>query len=420
MSSTDLTSLIGHSAFVASALACLLAVRSRKKEEMSGPRKVKIKALGKPHKRIPLSDFPPLQNDLILRQAMGEKCERVPIWMMRQAGRYLPEFREERKHTDFFTMCRTPELSCKVSLQPLERFPTLDAVIIFQDILIVPQAMGMEVLMVKGKGPVFPEPLRTPSDLERLDFSPDMEETLGYVFDSVNLTRQRIAGKVPLLGFSGAPFTLMGYMVEGGGSKTMSKVKTWLFRYPDESHRLLQGLADIIVEYMIEKVRAGAQMLQIFESNGGDLSPAQFEEFSLPYLAQIAKRIKKGLAEKGLPVVPLTVFARGANWEGALEKLSETEYNTVSLDWRVDPKTARNRISVKNATIQGNLDPCTLYASKDRIYTEVVKMLKGFGTERYIANLGHGMHPDHDPEHAHAFILAVQEVSTKLNAGQKL
>ena len=365
-------------------------------------------------KRLPLEDFPKLKNDLLLRAAKGEAVERVPVWMMRQAGRYLPEFRELRKTADFFTMCQTPELACKVSLQPLERFETLDAVIIFSDILIIPQAMGMEVLMVPGRGPVFPQPLVTPQDLDRLDMNPDIEETLGYVFDAVNLTRERIAGKVPLIGFSGAPFTLMGYMVEGGGSKTLSKVKTWLVRYPQDTHKLLQALMDVIVAYLVEKVAAGAQLLQIFESNGGDLSPAHFNEFSLPYLANIATRVKQSLLERGLPVVPMTVFARGSNQEGALEALADGDYDAVSLDWRIEPAVARKRIPADKATIQGNLDPAMLYASKGDIRDAVKEMLQGFGTRRYIANLGHGMHPDHDPEHAHAFILAVQQESAEM------
>jgi len=376
-----------------------------------------IAANRKKVQRVPLKEFPPLLNDRLLKAAVGEPTDRTPVWMMRQAGRYLPEFRELRKKADFFNMCQEPELACQVSLQPLERFPTLDAVIVFSDILVIPQAMGMEVIMVAGKGPVFPNPLKLPTDLEKLVMKPELEKTLGYVFDVVNLVRQKVNGRVPVIGFSGAPFTLMGYMIEGGGSKTLSNAKRWLLNHPVESHRLLQALTDIIVEYTVRKVEAGAQLLQIFESNGGDLGPEQYYEFSYPYLAQIARRVKEELKKKKLPVVPMTVFARGVNFEGALEKLAATEFDAVSLDWCIDPTVARNRL--KNTSIQGNLDPCTLYASPGRIRQEVGKMLNGFGTQNYIANLGHGMHPDHDPEHAHAFIKAVQELSLEMNQNKK-
>jgi len=368
--------------------------------------------------RVPLSEFGPTKNDLLLRAARGEEIERVPVWMMRQAGRYLPEFRELRKSADFFTMCQTPELATEVTLQPLERFPTLDAVIVFSDILVIPQAMGMEVQMVPGKGPSFPKPLREPRDLNTLNFKPDMEATLGYVFDVVNLTRQKVRSRVPVIGFSGAPFTLMGYMIEGGGSKTMSKVKTWLYKYPQESKRLLQGITDIVVEYAVGKIKAGAQLIQIFESSGGELTPDLFEEFALPYIRQIASRIRMELREQGLPDVPLTIFARNVRYQGALETLAETEYDTLSIDWGIRGEEARSRVGNRK-TLQGNLDPCTLFADPTTIRAEVSKMLQGFGTHRYIANLGHGMLPDHDPEHAHIFIKSVQELSKPTTTSQK-
>mmetsp|Transcript_18973 Transcript_18973/g.41180 ORF Transcript_18973/g.41180 Transcript_18973/m.41180 type:complete len:425 (+) Transcript_18973:78-1352(+) len=365
--------------------------------------------------RVPLDKFGPTRNDILLRAARGEEVERVPVWMMRQAGRYLPEFRELRKSFDFFTMCQTPELACEVTLQPLERFKTLDAVIVFSDILVIPQAMGMEVQMCPGKGPVFPQPLAGPEDMARLNFRPNMEKTLGYVYDVVNLTRQRVDGRVPVIGFSGAPFTLMGYMIEGGGSRNLSKAKSWLLNHPKDSHRLLQGITDIIVEYVVGKVRAGAQLLQIFESNAGDMGPYLFEEFSFPYLCQIATRVKAELKSQNLPVVPMTVFARRVDYEGSLEKLADSDYDVVGLDWGIKPESARRRIDRSKASVQGNLDPCTLYASPERIRSEVGRMLKGFGTKGYIANLGHGMLPDHSPEHAHAFIKAVQELSSEMN-----
>jgi uroporphyrinogen decarboxylase len=237
---------------------------------------------GHPSDRIPLENFPPCKNDLILRAARGEHTERVPVWMMRQAGRYLPEYRELRSDfSQFFEICRSPELAKAASLQPLDRFEKLssgsiDAVIFFSDILVIPQAMGMEVLMVKGKGPVFPEPLALPSDLDKLEMNPHIEETLGYVFDGINLTRKEINGRVPLIGFSGGPWTLMAYMIEGGGSKTWAKCKGWLYNFPEASHRLLDGITKIIIKYLVGKVKAGAQLLQVFESWGGELAPHLF------------------------------------------------------------------------------------------------------------------------------------------------
>lgn len=366
-------------------------------------------------KRVPLDQFRDAENDLILRAARGERTERVPVWMHRQAGRYLPEFRELRKTADFFTMCQDPELATEVTLQPLERFPTLDAVIVFSDILVVPQAMGMEVQMVAGRGPVFPDRLKTPEDLERLNFKPDMEKTLGYVYDVVNLTRQRVNARVPVIGFSGAPFTLMGYMIEGGGSKTFSKVRSWLYNHPEASKRLLQGLTDIIIEYLVGKVRAGAQLLEVFESSGGELTPELYKEFSHPYLCEIATKVKAELKRQGLPVVPMTVFGRNVRHEGSLEMLADSDYDTLSLDWNISPAVARRRVDISKASLQGNFDPCALYASPEHIKELVREMLQGFGTQRYIANLGHGMLPDHDPEHAHAFIKAVQEISREMN-----
>jgi len=413
---------LGALAVVAAAAATAAVLNARGRPTRAAAGQVKLDSQGrmaanrKRVDRLPLDALPETKNDLLLRAARGERTERAPVWMMRQAGRYLPEFREMRKSADFFTMCQNPELATEVTLQPLERFETLDAVIVFSDILVIPQAMGLECRMVPGRGPVFPEPLVDAEHLSRLNFQPDIEETLGYVFDVVNLTRQRVRGRVPVIGFSGAPFTLMGYMIEGGGSRNLSKAKRWLLNTPDAAHRLLQGLTDIIVEYVVGKVRAGAQLLQIFESNAGDLTPAQFEEFSLPYLVQIVERVKAELKRQGLPVVPMTVFARGANQEGTLEKLAASGYDVVGLDWGIEPAVARRRVGDK-ATVQGNLDPCTLYASPSRIRAEVEKMLRGFGPQRYIGNLGHGMLPDHSPEHAHAFILAVQEVSAALYRG---
>uniref|UniRef100_A0A8C9TL03 Uroporphyrinogen decarboxylase n=1 Tax=Scleropages formosus TaxID=113540 RepID=A0A8C9TL03_SCLFO len=355
-------------------------------------------------------DFPELKNDSFLRAACGEETQHVPVWCMRQAGRYLPEFRETRAAKDFFETCRSPEACCELTLQPLRRFP-LDAAIIFSDILVVPQAMGMDVQMVPGKGPTFPEPLKEPDDLQRLRAKVDVATELDYVFKAITLTRHKIEGKVPLIGFTGAPWTLMTYMIEGGGSTTHSKAKRWLYLYPEASHKLLKQLTDIIVEYLLGQVEAGAQALQVFESHTGCLGPAEFKEFSLPYLRDIARRVKDKLKDSGLDNVPMIVFAKDGHY--ALEDLSESHYEVMGLDWTIDPRSARERTGGK-VSLQGNMDPCALYAPKEQIGEIVKRMLEGFGTRGYIANLGHGLYPDMDPEHVGAFVEAVHTHSQRL------
>lgn len=355
-------------------------------------------------------DFPELKNDTFLRAARGEEIEHIPVWCMRQAGRYLPEFRESRAGKDFFETCRSPEACCELTLQPLRRFP-FDAAIIFSDILVVPQAMGMEVQMIPGKGPTFPEPLKEPEDLQRLKTKVDVSSELDYVFKAITLTRHRIEGKVPLIGFTGAPWTLMSYMIEGGGSTTHSKAKRWLYRFPEASHKLLSQLTDVIVEYLLGQVKAGAQALQVFESHTGCLGPVEFKEFSLPYLRDIACRVKDKIKESGLDNVPMIVFAKDGHY--GLEDLSESGYEVVGLDWTIDPRSARVRTGGK-VSLQGNMDPCALYATKERISEIVRRMLEGFGTKGYIANLGHGLYPDMDPENVGAFVEAVHTHSRQL------
>ncbi|TPX55623.1 uroporphyrinogen decarboxylase [Powellomyces hirtus] len=365
------------------------------------------------------ADFPPLKNDLILRVARGEDVERIPVWIMRQAGRYLPEFREERSKHDFFTICRTPELACLVTLQPIDRYEgLLDASIIFSDILVVPQALGLEVQMLPAKGPHFPEPLVDPSHLARLKKDVNVDAELRYVFEAITLTRQKLDGRVPLFGFVGAPWTLMAYMIEGGGSKTLSKAKAWLGQWPEESKELLQRVTDVVVDFLVGQAKAGAQLLQVFDSWAGELSPAQFNEFSLPYIQQIPTRVRAALREidPTLAKIPMVVFARGAHY--ALESLSTPEigYDIISLDWTMDPVASRKRVG-DNVSLQGNADPSLLYAPKETIKKEVAVMLEKFGTKRrYIANLGHGMHPDHDPEHLRAFLEAIRDVSSERNS----
>ncbi|KAJ3018285.1 UNVERIFIED_CONTAM: hypothetical protein HDU68_011236 [Siphonaria sp. JEL0065] len=358
------------------------------------------------------ADFPVLKNDLILRAAKGEQVERTPVWIMRQAGRYLPEFREARKRNDFFTICRTPELACEVTLQPIDRYEgLLDASIIFSDILVVPQAMGMEVQMLEKVGPHFPKPLKTPEDLSLLVTSPNIHETLGYVMDAITLTRTKLDGRVPLIGFTGAPWTLMAYMIEGGGSKTYSKAKTWLYMYPEASKQLLGWLVDVCVAYLVEQVKAGAQMLQVFDSNAGELGPLEFEEFVLPGLLDLVVRVKKELREIDAEV-PIVIFARNAEY--ALESLNESEYDVIQVGFTLSPHTVRKQVTKK--VVQGNADPSLLYAPVEKIKSAVKIMLDGFGTQSgYIANLGHGMYPDHDPEHLKAYLSAIKEYSTAKN-----
>lgn len=355
--------------------------------------------------------FPVLTNDLILRAARGDDTERVPVWAMRQAGRYLPEFQEVRAKHEFFEVCQTPELACEVTLQPIRRFD-LDAAIIFSDILVVPDAMGLTVEMLPGKGPSFPFPLASPQDLTRVDSNINVHEKLGYVFDAITLTRHRLEGKCPLIGFSGGPWTLMSYMIEGGGSTTQSKAKKWLYCFPDDSHRLLQMLTDVIVQYLVGQVAAGAQMLQLFESHAGILSSDLFMQFALPYIRQISSRVKENLIQRTIQPVPMIIFAKDAHY--ALVELSKSDYEVVGLDWTIDPTIARNQVG-PNVSLQGNLDPCALYSPPDRLSETVRQMLERFGTKRYIANLGHGMYPDMEPDQLRAFVDAVHKHSEEIN-----
>uniref|UniRef100_A0A8C8LWM0 Uroporphyrinogen decarboxylase n=1 Tax=Oncorhynchus tshawytscha TaxID=74940 RepID=A0A8C8LWM0_ONCTS len=334
-------------------------------------------------------DFPKLKNDTFLCACHGQETNHVPVWCMRQAGRYLPEFREFRAGKDFFETCRSPAACCELTLQ----------------------AMGMDVQMVAGKGPTFPEPLKEPEDLLLLQPKVDVNKELGYVFKAITLTRHKLDGKVPLIGFTGAPWTLMAYMIEGGGSTTHSKAKRWLYRHPEASHKLLKMLTDVIVEYLLGQVAAGAQALQVFESHAGCLGPVEFQEFSLPYLRDIARKVKDQLKESGQDV-PMIVFAKDGHY--GLEDLSQSHYEVVGLDWTIDPRSARERTGGK-VSLQGNMDPCALYAPKERISEIVKKMLEGFGTRGYIANLGHGLYPDMDPENVGAFVEAVHTHSRHLN-----
>lgn len=336
-----------------------------------------------------------LENDLILRAAKGEETERVPVWLMRQAGRILPEYRAVRaKLSGFKELVETPELACEVTLQPVDLLG-VDAAIIFSDILVIPEAMGLTYQMIKGKGPYFENRIRSRADLSQIHKA-DVGADLKYVTDAISLTKKELNGRVPLLGFAGAPWTILAYMVEGSGSKTFSEARKMLYQQPELAHELLQMITDSTIEYLQAQIEAGADMIQLFDSWAGILSPALYKDFSFPYIQQICDAINN---------VPITVFAKGA-WF-ALEDFAKLNCNTIGLDWNTHPEMAR-ALYKNTKTLQGNLDPTLLYASEDKIVEETKNMLNRFGRQRYIANLGHGVYPDTDPEKVKVFIEAVK------------
>jgi uroporphyrinogen decarboxylase len=339
-----------------------------------------------------------LKNDLLLRALQGETLERPPVWMMRQAGRYLPDYRKIRAKYGFFERCQTPELVCEITLQPVDQVG-VDAAIIFSDILVVPQAMGMEVQLVESVGPLLPQPLRSLSDVEKLKM-PDVEEKLGYVFDALRLTKKELDNRVPLIGFAGAPWTLLCYMVQGKGSKTFDEAKAFCFTQPKAAHKLLQMLTDTTISYLKNQVKAGADVVQIFDSWGGLLSPADFETFSLQYIRQIVAALKNDC--------PTIVFTKGA-WF-ALEEMSKMGASGLGIDWCISPQQARAWAG-DNVTLQGNFDPAKLLMPIPEIRQAVHEMIDEFGTTRYIANLGHGILPNIPVAHAKAFVDAVKEYS---------
>jgi uroporphyrinogen decarboxylase len=338
-------------------------------------------------------------NDLFLRACRREPVERTPVWMMRQAGRYLPSSREVRARADFLTMVGTPELAVEVTLQPVDQLG-VDAAIIFSDILVVPQAMGMSLSVEDGVGPRFHDPLRTDADFERL--RPVVpQESLNYVLSALKLARSELGGRVPLIGFAGAPWTLMSYMVEGGGSKSFSLAKRLLVENPARAHDLLGRLADIVGSFLVAQVQAGAQAVQLFDSWSGALGPSDFRAFVLPYLARAAQRAHSA----GAPVI---VFAPGSGW--ALEEIARaTKADVIGVDWQTDAASARRRLPADKVAIQGNLDPCWLYADPSEIRQRTHRMLEDFGPSGHIANLGHGILPDVPVSHAQAFVSAVKE-----------
>jgi uroporphyrinogen decarboxylase len=336
-----------------------------------------------------------IQNDLILRTLRGETTERTPVWMMRQAGRYLPDYRVLRDQYDFFTRVQTPELAAKITLQPVDQIG-VDAAILFSDILVVLQAMGMEVQLIENKGPFLPDPVRTEADSSRIHV-PDIQESLGYVLDAIRLTKQALNNRVPLIGFAGAPWTLLCYMVEGKGSKTFDTVKSFCYSQPLLAHRLLQMLTDTTIAYLRQQVRAGVDIIQLFDSWGGLLSPDDFEIFSLHYMRQIIHALKQES--------PSILFAKGA-WS-SIREMVDTGATAIGLDWSIRPTTAR-ALAGKDIVLQGNFDPAKLMSPLPELKKEVTKMLNGFGPGRYIANLGHGILPTVPVDHAKAFVETVQ------------
>jgi uroporphyrinogen decarboxylase len=336
-----------------------------------------------------------LKNDLLLRAAKGQEVERAPIWLMRQAGRVLPEYRAVRAKTkNFIEFVKTPELACEVTIQPVDILG-VDAAIIFSDILVIPEAMGLPYQMIEAKGPWFENTVKNKGDVEKLKIAEAGD--LDYVMKALELTKKGLDNRVPLIGFAGAPWTLFAYMIEGSGSKTFSKAKQFLYTQPEAAHLLLEKITQSTINYLKGQVAAGADLLQLFDSWAGVLSEAMYYEFSLKYISKICDALS--------PLVPVTVFAKDAHY--AVKKISETSCNSIGLDWTIDPKTARAQAG--NKTLQGNADPCLLYADEKKIISEAYSMLNAFGKDRYICNLGHGLYPDLDKEKVKLFVDVVKD-----------
>ncbi|HFK5511573.1 TPA: uroporphyrinogen decarboxylase [Elizabethkingia anophelis] len=337
-----------------------------------------------------------IKNDLYLRALKGETVERPPVWMMRQAGRYLPEFIALRDKYDFFTRCQTPELAAEITVQPIRRFP-LDAAILFSDILVVPQAMGIDFKMKENVGPWLDNPIRTKEAVEQI-VVPDVDDTLSYVFDAITLTLEHLNNEIPLIGFAGSPWTILCYCVEGKGSKAFDIAKSFCFQQPEAAHQLLQKITDTTIAYLKRKVEKGVSAVQVFDSWGGMLSPADYQEFSWKYINQIVEAIS--------PLTEVVVFAKGC-WY-ALEDMAKSKASALGVDWTVTPEIAR-KLTGGNITLQGNFDPARLHSSPETIRKMVHEMIDRFGKDKYIANLGHGILPNIPVENAEAFIRAVVE-----------
>ena len=351
-----------------------------------------------------------LKNDLLIRALLQKPVPRTPVWIMRQAGRYLPEYLATRAQAgSFMNLCQTPELACEVTLQPLRRFP-LDAAIIFSDILTIPDAMGLGLSFAAGEGPRFEHPVQSADAVRKLP-RPDVSDSLGYVMDAVRLTRRELAGQVPLIGFSGSPWTLATYMIEGGSSKTFGKAKKLIYQEPKVAHELLGKLADTVTDYLNAQIDSGAQAVQIFDTWGGALSAAAYREFSLAYMEQIVAGLRR--ESEGRPV-PVILFSKGCNTQ--LEALARSGCDALGVDWTITLGEARKRVGERVA-LQGNLDPAILLADPAVIRREVENTLNSFGPGHgHVFNLGHGITPDVNPDHLAALIEAVRELSPALHS----
>ncbi len=341
-----------------------------------------------------------IKNDLFLRACKRLQVDRTPIWVMRQAGRYLPEYRAVREKYDFITMCKTPELAAEVTIQPVELIG-IDAAIIFSDILVIPEAMGMKLEMIESKGPKLFDPIRNIDQIKQLK-QIDPYKDLKYVLDAVAMTKDQLNGRVPLIGFAGSPWTLMTYMVEGGGSKNFSEIKKFIYNQPEAAHKLLDMISDSVADYLSAKIESGANAVQIFDTWGGILSPSDFEEFSLNYITKIISKIKR-------EDEPVIVFAKGVHYN--LSELANSGADVIGLDWTMTLGDVRKSIGDKVA-LQGNLDPTILYAPKEKIKAEAIRVMKSFGKGTgHVFNLGHGILPDVNPENLKYLVDVVKEES---------
>ncbi len=349
----------------------------------------------------------PLQNDRLLRALLRQPVDTTPVWLMRQAGRYLPEYRKVREQAgSFMDLCTNPELACEVTMQPLERFP-LDAAILFSDILTIPDAMGLGLYFEEGEGPRFKNPVRRAADVRALGV-PDPETNLRYVMDAVRTIRRELDNRIPLIGFSGSPWTLATYMVEGSSTKTFSRVKGMLYSEPALLHELLDTIAESVTTYLNAQVEAGAQALMIFDTWGGVLTPRDYRDFSLQYMQKIVSGLTREAEDRKVPVILFT--KGGGQW---LEEMAATGADALGIDWSTDIGEARRRVGNRVA-LQGNLDPATLYGTPEVIRERVAGILDAFGPgSGHVFNLGHGINPDVDPENAGVLVNAVHELSAQ-------
>jgi uroporphyrinogen decarboxylase len=345
-----------------------------------------------------------MKNDRLLRACRRQDVDRAPVWMMRQAGRYLPEYRALRGKTDFLTLCKTPTMAAEVSMQPYHILG-VDAVIMFSDILIPVEAMGIKLDIIESKGPVIESPIRTKDQVEKL-IIPDPVEKTGFVMDVIRLLRQELGNEAPLIGFAGAPYTLASYMVEGGSSRSYTEIKRMMFAHPALLHKLLEKIADTVIQYLNAQIEAGAQVIQLFDTWAGDLSAGDFEEFALPYQQRVFKMLHRGPEGLGVPAI---LYVNGCSH--VLEKMAETGANALSIDWRIDIADARRRLNkagFENVALQGNLDPCALLGTAETITEGVREILKKAGKIGHIMNLGHGIMPMVPVKNAKAFIEAAK------------